>query len=268
MPPYSRPESPRSAAVRRPWRREELIAAFRLYCELPFGRLHHRNPEIIALAQVLDRTPSSVAMKLVNLASLDPAITASGRKGLFNASAGDRRIWQEFQNDWTALEAESGEVLRNLGIPEPKVIPGPDLLPPTGETSVEALVRIRRGQDFFRRAVLASYGGQCCMSGITEPSLLLASHIVPWASDAVNRLNPSNGLCLSALHDRAFDKGLLGVDTDYRVRVSPVLRDQGGNALARTWLLDLEGARIRLPERFLPNREFLAWHMGTLFQAG
>ena len=157
---------------------------------------------------------------------------------------------------------------RHLVIPEPKVLPGPDLLPPTGETSVEALVRIRRGQDFFRRAVLASYGGQRCMSGIAEPSLLLASHIVPWASDAVNRLNPSNGLCLSALHDRAFDKGLLGVDTDYRVRVSPVLRDQGGNALARTWLLDLDGARIRLPERLLPDREFLAWHMGTLFQAG
>lgn len=268
MPPDSRAESPSSVLTRRPWRREELVAAFRLYCELPFGRLHHRNPEIIALANVLDRTPSSVAMKLVNLASLDPAITASGRKGLGNASAGDRRIWQEFQDDWTALEEESGEVFRQLGIPGPEVTAAPGLVPPTGETSVEALVRIRRGQDFFRRAVLASYGGECCMSGLAEPGLLLASHIVPWASDAENRLNPSNGLCLSALHDRAFDKGLLAVDTDYRVHVSPVLRSQGGNALVKTWLLGLEGARIRLPERFLPDRDFLAWHLGTLFQAG
>jgi predicted restriction endonuclease len=207
-------------------------------------------------------------MKLVNLASLDPAITASGRKGLGNASAGDRRIWQEFHGDWTALEEESGEVFRHLGIPEPEVAAAPDPLPPTGATSVEALVRIRRGQAFFRRAVLASYDGQCCMSGLAEPGLLLASHIVPWASDAGNRLNPSNGLCLSALHDRAFDQGLIAVDPEYRVRVSPVLRRQAGNPLAQTWLLGLEGVPIRPPERFLPDRDFLAWHLGTLFQAG
>lgn len=268
MPPDSRAESPRSVLARRPWRREELVAAFRLYCLLPFGRLHHRSPEIVALARVLDRTPSSVAMKLVNLASLDPAITATGRKGLGNASASDRKIWQEFHDDWAALEDESGEVLGRLGFPETEIASGPGQNPPTGATSVEALVRIRRGQDFFRRAVLASYGGRCCMSGLAEPGLLLASHIVPWASDAENRLNPSNGLCLSALHDRAFDQGLIAVDTEYHVRVSPLLRDQGENALVRTWLLDLEGAKIRLPERFLPDREFLAWHLGTLFQAG
>lgn len=268
MQPDSRTESSSSVLARRPWRREELIAAFRLYCELPFGRLHHRNPEIVALAKALDRTPSSVAMKLVNLASLDPAITASGRKGLGNASASDRRIWQEFHDDWEALEEESSEALRHLGLPDPAVDTGPEPLPPSGATSAEALVRIRRGQDFFRRTVLASYGGQCCMSGLAEPRLLLASHIVPWASDEGNRLNPRNGLCLSALHDRAFDKGLIAVDPDYHVRVSPVLRGQGGNALARTWLLDLEGAPIRLPGRFLPDRDFLAWHMRTLFQAG
>jgi len=268
MQPDSPADAPRSVLARRPWRREELIAAFRLYCELSFGRLHHRNPEIMALAKVLDRTPSSVAMKLVNLASLDPAITASGRKGLGNASEGDRRIWQEFHADWTALEDESGEVFRQLGIPEPEVAGATELLSPTGATSVEALVRIRRGQAFFRRAVLASYGSQCCMSGLSEPGLLLASHIVPWASDAGNRLNPSNGLCLSALHDRAFDNGLITVDTGYRVRVSPVLQSQAGNPLAKVWLLGLEGVQIRLPERFLPDRQFLAWHMGTLFQAG
>lgn len=268
MPPDSRAESPSSVLARRPWRREELVAAFRLYCLLPFGQLDRRNPEVVALAMILDRSPNSVAMKLVNLASLDPAITRSGRKGLPNASAGDRRIWQEFHDDWTALEEESGEVLGRLGFPEAVIASGPGQRPPMGATSVEALVQVRRGQDFFRRAVLASYGGRCCMSGLSEPSLLLASHIVPWASDAENRLNPSNGLCLSALHDRAFDQGLIAVDTDYHVRVSPMLRDQGRNALVRTWLLDLEGARIRLPERFLPDREFLAWHLGTLFLAG
>jgi predicted restriction endonuclease len=204
----------------------------------------------------------------VNLASLDPAITGTGRKGLGHASASDRRIWQEFHDVWTVLAEESGEILQQLGFQETEGAFGPGQTPPAGPTSVEALVQVRRGQDFFRRTVLASDGGRCCMSGLAEPGLLLASHIVPWASDAENRLNPKIGLCLSALHDPAFDKGLIAVDTEYCERVSPVLRVHGKNDLARTWLLDLEGVRIRLPERFLPDREFLAWHLGTLFQAG
>ena len=257
-----------SAPTRRAWRREELVAAFRLYCLLPFGRLHQRNPDVVALAKVLDRTPSSVAMKLVNLASLDPAITGTGRKGLGNASEGDRRIWEEFHSDWGGLEEESDEVFHRLGLPEAVGDAPTDLTPPVGETTVEAVVRVRRGQEFFRRAVLASYGGRCCISELGEPSLLLASHIVPWASDVQNRLNPSNGLCLSALHDRAFDLGFISVGVDYRLKVSPLLRKQGDNALAREWLLGLEGAAIRLPERFLPDRKFLAWHLQNIFQAG
>ena len=268
MQSVKRTESPVSVPVRRSWRREELVAAFRLYCTLPFGRLHSRNPEIVALAKVLNRTPSSVAMKLVNLASLDPAITATGRKGLGNASDADRRIWMEFHDDWAALEEESAGILQQLGLPESELALYPDLVPPPGTTSVEALVRVRRGQDFFRRAVLASYGGKCCISDLAEPGLLLASHIVPWAKDVENRLNPSNGLCLSALHDRAFDLGLLGVNADYRIRVSPMLNNQSANALTQAWLLDLEGTPIRLPERFLPDREFLSWHLRTIFQAG
>jgi hypothetical protein len=268
MPANNRAETQGAVLQRRPWRREELVAAFRLYCLLPFGQLDGRTPEIMKLAKILDRTPSSVAMKLVNLASLDPAITATGRKGLGHASVNDRQIWQEFHDNWTALEEESREVLDRLGYPEAEATGSPEQRPPSGPTSVEALVRIRRGQDFFRQAVLASYGGRCCISGLAEPGLLLASHIKPWASDVANRLNPSNGLCLSALHDRAFDKGLIAVDTEYRVRVSPVLREQGGNALVQTWLLDLDGTPIRLPRRFLPDRDFLAWHLGTLFQAG
>jgi DNA (cytosine-5)-methyltransferase 1/putative restriction endonuclease len=268
MQPAREADTPVTVQVRRPWRRDELVAAFRLYCLLPFGQLDHRTPEIMALAQVLGRTPSAVAMKLVNLASLDPAITATGRKGLSNASAGDRGIWKEFHDDWAALEEESGEILQQLGYPEAEVIAPTAPIPPVGETSVEALVRVRRGQDFFRRMVLASYEGKCCISGLAEPSLLLASHIVPWVQDADNRLNPCNGLCLSALHDRAFDLGLIAVNTDFRLRVSPLLRDQAGNALAQGWLLNLEGTRIRLPRRFRPAPEFLAWHLESVFQAG
>ncbi len=234
---------------------------------LPFGKLHQRNPQIIALAEALGRTPGSVALKLVNLASLDPAITGTGRSGMANASAGDREIWAAFHADWTAMEAEGEEVARQLGILEPEV-EVPESLPWSGETSVETLVKARRGQAFFRKAVLGSYEGRCCMSGIGEPRLLLASHIVPWAEDAANRLNPANGLCLSALHDRAFDQGLITVDEDFRVMVAPILKGQGESALAREALLALEGQRIRMPKRFRPDPELLAWHQRERFLAG
>lgn len=79
----------------RRWTEEELRLALQLYRRIPFGQFNQRNPEIIALAKSMARTPSSVSMKLCNLASLDPKITRSGRKGLPNASALDRKVWAE-----------------------------------------------------------------------------------------------------------------------------------------------------------------------------
>ena len=69
-----------------PWTRDQLLVAFSLYCRLPFGRLHARNPEIIAIADAIGRTPGALAMKLTNIASLDPEITSTGRSGLTGAS--------------------------------------------------------------------------------------------------------------------------------------------------------------------------------------
>ena len=81
------------------WTRQQLLVAFTLYCRLPFGRLHARNPEIIRIAQAIGRTPSALAMKLTNIASLDPEITSTGRSGLKRTSAADRAMWDEMQND-------------------------------------------------------------------------------------------------------------------------------------------------------------------------
>jgi hypothetical protein len=60
-------------ALRKNWTPDDLLVAFRLYCRTPFGRLHRNNPEIIELARLMGRTPSSVGMKACNFASLDPA---------------------------------------------------------------------------------------------------------------------------------------------------------------------------------------------------
>lgn len=247
------------------WAADELKLAFYLYCQLPFGRLHKGNPEIIELATRLGRTSSSVAMKLVNFASLDPAITSTGRRGLSGASKLDRVIWDQFQNDWQSLVDECSALLPTLENSPQTMSPGIAEEPADyiGETR-EALVRIRVRQSFFRKAVLASYKARCCMSGLSEPRLLLASHIVPWSIDKANRLNPANGLCLSALHDRAFDQGLIALSEEFTVRVSDQLKLRA-DSFARSALVGIEGREIVLPERFVPDGGLVKWHRENVF---
>jgi len=221
-----------------------------------------RNRDVIALAGAIGRSPNAVALKLVNFASLDPAIRASGRRGMGNVSAADRAIWEEFHGDWNKLVAESQQVLKGIGALPTEEGEIPEQTEPSfeeGQTR-EAIIRVRMRQSFFRRSVLSSYHGRCCMSGITDERLLTASHIVPWSLDTANRLNPRNGLCLSALHDRAFDRFLITVLTDGTIRVSDSLQNPSSSQIMRTALLDLEGKRIELPERFLPDPQLLLWH--------
>ena len=260
-------------ATSRPWTRVELIVAFNLYCQLPFGRLHQRAPEIIRLAVLFDRSPGSVAMKLVNIASLDPAITANGRKGLGNASAADRAVWAEFHADWDALALESAQIQQGLvaarGDPVEAVeIDGSEAIDEVIDhagLNRTSIVQVRVKQAFFRKAVLASYEGRCCITGLSHRRLLVASHIVPWAADSKNRLNPRNGLCLSSLHDKAFDAGLLTVSEDHRIVMSAALQSLADEAFAITSLLAYAGKKIRMPQKFTPDEAFLEHHRTVVF---
>lgn len=252
------------------WTREQLKLAFHLYCQLPFGKLHSRNAEIMELAKLIGRTPSALAMKLVNFASLDPAITSTGRAGLGNAGSLDREIWEEFHADWEGLAIECNGLRTTLteskGLPPDSVLDNDEtagLEDFTGATR-RVVTEQRIKQHFFRRAVLSSYRGRCCMSGLSEPRLLVASHIVPWSKDKANRLNPSNGLCLSAIHDKAFDRGLLALSDDFRVLVSKELR-RSNDALIQEVLLPLDGRTIELPERFVPDPAFIRRHRSNEF---
>lgn len=257
----------RKGSARRAWTRDELLVAFNLYCRTPFGRLHHRNPDIIALAQALGRTPGSVAMKLCNFASLDPAQRARGITGLRGASRADAAIVEEWAHCWEALAAESEAARERLGVrfhAEDSAEPSPD---PTGPTDVARTVRVRRVQGLFRATVLASYDFTCAISGINVPDLLVASHIIPWSREESRRLDPRNGLALSALHDRAFDRGLIGVDENLRVLVSRRLRAERPTEIHRGALLEIEGRRLRMPTRFAPDPDALAWHRAHVFRA-
>lgn len=80
----------------------------------PFGNLHQRIPEIQQLAQWQGRTPSSMAMKLVNFASLDPQIIASGRARPSGASKQNRSLWEELQSNWDAVAESAANVYTEL----------------------------------------------------------------------------------------------------------------------------------------------------------
>jgi len=119
-------------------------------------------------------------------------------------------------------------------------------------------------QGFFRASVLAAYNLRCCITGLSIPQLLTASHIVPWSIDMMNRTNPRNGLCLNALHDKAFDCGLMTVTVDLKVKLSPRVRNSADIA-AREFLRRFDGASILKPRRFAPNVDFLQYHNEKIF---
>lgn len=241
------------------WTKDQIGVAYGLYCQLPFGKIHSRNPVIVEVAAELGRTPSALAMKMLNLASLDPLIVERGRSALGNASALDREVWNDFHSDWSGNADKAQQTI------EPRFDDA------TGERdfsskSVPSLTQARVGQGFFRRSVLANYRSRCCMSGLSEPGLLVASHIVPWSEDENNRLNPGNGLCLSALHDRAFDIGLLTITTELKIKVSASLKAVS-DSFGQQQLARLDGEPLLwMPEKFRPQADFIDYHNRVIFK--
>ncbi len=224
-----------------------------------------RNPEVIELAAILGRKIGSAALKLANFARLDPVLQERDIRGLEHGSKGEVEVWQEFKERPEVLVYESARLLaEKLGydLEEVADIRESDLPPPGLER--EALVKLRVNQSFFRNRVLSAYEFRCCVTGLTNRSLLTASHIVSWAKDARNRLNPRNGLCLNPLHDRAFDRGLMWIDRNFVVRFSPELnRVPAASKQSLDWLLSFEGKQLLLPERFQPDHELLSQHASS-----
>lgn len=248
------------------WSREELILAFNLYCKIPFGQIHNRNPRVIELANVIGRTPSAVSWKLANFSRLDPTLKQRQIKGATHGAQGELKIWEEFNGNWEQLAFES-EVLFSemMGQTDKKSSPQVEKERPEG-IDKSSMVRVRMNQGFFREAVLAAYGSACCITGLRVVELLNASHIIPWRADVKNRTNPRNGLCLNALHDRAFDRGLITVTPDYLVIVSPVLKNMKRSESVSEFLLRFENTSISLPDRFIPDSRFLDYHNKQVFR--
>ena len=254
------------------WTREHLLIALNLYCKLPFGSFDHKNPIVQEVAAKMGRTSSSLAMKLSNFASLDPVQRARGIKGLEGASKQDKLMWAEFQNKLPVLGTESEQLLHDLFTKdETKEVDflqrdKARLVAPSGPTEVETTVKARRGQQFFRQTVLNAYDVRCCITGIQVPRLLKASHIKPWGKFPEHRLDPRNGLCLSAIHDAAFDAGLIALDDQLKVILSKRLHNFLPQSTLEHNFLLFDGQPIRMPEKLAePDPEFIRYHRENIF---
>lgn len=262
-----------------PWTREHQLIALNLYRKLPFGHFDKGKPIVIQIAGLMGRTPSSLAMKLGNLASLDPVHKARNVKGLSKATKQDRSSWPEYIENLSVLGPESEQLLHDLFTKDDELeidfldrkqarLVSPRTFGGEGTESL-TFVKVRRGQQFFRQSVLTAYGVSCCITDIKIPKLLVASHIRPWSEFPENRLDPRNGLCLSTLHDSAFDSGLMTLDEDLRVVLSPNLKRFLPQPALELNFLAYEGKQIRLPDKIAnPSADFLEHHRNHIYPGG
>jgi len=239
------------------WTRKEILLALRLYLETPFGQQHSSHPPIIELAKLIGRTPGAVAMKLSNLTSMDPVELERGIKGLSGASKLDKQIWAEYQANPTDIILEAESLDPASGEAGPTSEPDP--------TEKWTKNKVRLGQKFFRRGVLASYGARCCISGNPIKAVLRAGHILPWSVSTEHRLNLRNGICFEATYDAAFDAGIISIDFDYKIKVSPEISNYSGDPEVVGRFLNLGGRLINLPLKNIPAREFLKWHQRNIY---
>lgn len=249
------------------WSREELILALYWYCtKIPFTKIKYTKPEVIELAEIVGRSPSAAAFKLVNFARLDPALQARGVKGMSKGSKAEKPVWDEFYGNWNNLAFTAESIIagrKNIPIEKVSEIETADL-PKTGKERL-AIVKQRVNQAFFRKTVLLSYQNQCCITGLKIPALLVASHIKPWSKDLSQAANPENGLCLNALHDKAFDKGLITISEDFRVILSDLLLKKSKDEFVKKYFLDYHEKEIKKPNRFLPKPDFMQYHRSIIF---
>jgi putative restriction endonuclease len=201
-------------------------------------------------------------MRLNNFASVDPFHQQRGIIGLPGGRRQVEPIWNEFINNREELLFESEKILakkENLTLESKysKILDGIENL--KGETKIRE-VKTRINQNLFREIILSAYNNTCCITGLQIQKLLIAGHIKPWSKDIENRLNPQNGIAINALHDKAFEEGLITILPNYRIKVSSVLFQKKDDKEIFNLFIRFEDKQIYLPTRYLPDPKLLEQH--------
>lgn len=250
------------------WTREQLLIALNVYFKISYSSITGSNPHIRKIAELIGRTPDAVALKMCNFGSFDPVQQARGIKGFTNSGKLDKIIFNEFINNWDDILFESEMLLtqkQQITIEEKYAPILIDLKDKKGEIKIRE-VKTRVNQDLFRRIILSIYGNRCAISNIDISEMLVAGHIIPWSKNENERLNPENGICLSNLYDRAYEKGYIGIDFDYKILISEELKNKSKNSYYDSFFGKFNDKQINLPDRFLPNKDFLDYHLNEVFK--
>ncbi len=247
------------------WTREETIVAFNVFCKIPFKNSSKTNPTVIKYSKIIGRSPSALNMKIGNFGRLDPELKKQGIKGLVNGSKLEEDIWNEFNGNWEKLAFESEELIAKFLNKRIEDIEGLNVDDFPNGLDKDTILKTRINQNFFRSIILSSYNLKCCITGLSIPDFLVASHIKPWSKDKENRTNPHNGLCLNSLHDNAFDKGFITVTPDFKIKVSNSFDGYLKDKSVSDFFMKYNNRNIIKPERFLPAQEFLDYHFQNIF---
>ena len=248
------------------WTREQTIVALAVYFNVPFNKASNSNLEIQRVAKIVGRSITSIKMKIGNFGSLDPELAKRGIKGLDGASKLDKIIWAEYNHNREKLAYDSVMLEAEFSKKSIDQIVEAEMPEISLGIEIERNVKVRVNQYVFRKNILGMYDNKCCITSLQIPELLIASHIVPWAIDKENRLNAENGLCLNAIHDKAFDCGLMTIDTNYKIVLSKRLNDNHDQQTINTFFHAFEGKKITMPERYFPKKSFLEYHNQNVFR--
>jgi putative restriction endonuclease len=121
-------------------------------------------------------------------------------------------------------------------------------------------IKARIGQRAFRDVILSIYRNRCSLTGIDLPEVNRASHIIGWAERSKTRMDPRNGICLSATYDAAFDRKLITFDDDFRLVLCKSIRDRVPSETLKHHFLSKKGQRLEMPARLHPLKEYLEHH--------
>lgn len=241
-----------------PWTEDEFILALELYFRIPFGSISKSNPDIIKLAKLIGRTPSSVGMRLSNYAHLDPNLSANGLSGGGKNCA---LYWNKYEHNLSQLKKDAAvsririiEQIESNALPIQRI---KDV-----DRLVDDMYNFR-----FQDIILSNYNQRCAVTGMAIPSLITACHIIPSAIDEETNLKADNGICLTVLHAKSYVEGLIGIDADYILHISPQLKKYAFENGYSSNFKRYDNQRLNFNNVVAkPNPEYLEWHMQTIYQ--
>ncbi|MEK4630071.1 MAG: HNH endonuclease [Solibacillus sp.] len=133
------------------------------------------------------------------------------------------------------------------------------LAPVLIETEAEAKVKIRKGQQKFKKQLAPLWNNQCALCGIELPALLRASHAKPW-KDATDeeRLDPYNGILLCSNHDVLYDQGYITFDGTGKIHISSEIE-----SIDYVKFSIHDKMRVSRVEE---NKKYFKWHKRNIFK--